>query len=233
MGQGPVGRCREGAKKPRREGGAAKYSEREKTRYDFTKSFEEQINDWKKGIFPQRDSLLLGATPQIWEKVGFNALPVTINQTHIDYALNGSKDADHYIGEEATKDLPNLIQRPVAIIQSQSDPTRGVVIVRKDHNGKKIIAAVEVDGFGHLNNQRIDSNAITSVYAATNALNTLNSAIQHTSTGKKNSIIGTKEKPLLYYRALGFKCPGACLKTASYTEYGIKARMSRQESIPF
>ena len=55
--------------------------------YDYSKSLAEQIDDYKKGIIPRNDTLLVSGTPEIWQKVGFNALPVTINQTHVDYAI--------------------------------------------------------------------------------------------------------------------------------------------------
>ena len=57
--------------------------------YDYSKSLAEQIDDYKKGIIPRNDTLLVSGTPEIWQKVGFNALPVTINQTHVDYAIGG------------------------------------------------------------------------------------------------------------------------------------------------
>ena len=55
--------------------------------YDYSKSFAEQIDDYKKGIIPRNDTLLVSGTPEIWQNVGFNALSVTINQTHVDYAI--------------------------------------------------------------------------------------------------------------------------------------------------
>ena len=175
------------------------------TTYDYSKPFAEQVDDWKAGLIPQIDSLVLGATPSIWQRVGFNALPVTINQTHVDYALNNTKDSDHYIGEAALKDLPNQIERPVAIIQSQSDPKRAVVIVRRVHNGKNIINAVEVDGQARLNRRRTDSNAITSVYAATNALGMLNDALHHESAGAVELFYWNKREA---YTLLN--CPRLC-----------------------
>ena len=153
--------------------------------YDYSKSFAEQIDDYKKGLIPQNDTLLVSGTPEVWKKVGFNALPVTINQTHVDYALNGTKDSDHHIGETLLKDLPNAIQTPIAIIQSQSPTSndRAVVILKMTHAGKNVIAAVEVDGYGRTNNIRIDSNAMASLFAKTNALTQLNNAINNTVNG--------------------------------------------------
>ena len=153
--------------------------------YDYSKSFAEQIDDYKKGLIPQNDTLLVSGTPEVWKKVGFNALPVTINQKHVDYALNGTKDADHHIGETLLKDLPNAIKTPIAIIQSQSPTSndRAVVILKMTHAGKNVIAAVEVDGYGRTNNIRIDSNAMASLFAKSNALTQLNKAINNTVSG--------------------------------------------------
>ena len=104
--------------------------------YDFTKSFADQIDDYKRGIMPQRDTLIVSETPELWKKVGFNSLPVTVDQTHVDYALNRSKDFDHHIGETVLKMLPQLIKEPIAIIQSQSPQhkDRAVVVLDASHN---------------------------------------------------------------------------------------------------
>ena len=37
--------------------------------YDYTKPFSEQIKDWKKGIIPKNDSLLVGTTPDILQNI--------------------------------------------------------------------------------------------------------------------------------------------------------------------
>ena len=105
--------------------------------YDYTKSFAEQINDWKQGLIPQNDSLLVSGTPEVLKKTGFNALPITINQKHIDYAINGTKDVDHHLGETLLKQLPQALENPVAIISSQTQPNRVVAILKMQHKRKK------------------------------------------------------------------------------------------------
>ncbi|MCR5451361.1 MAG: hypothetical protein K6F00_01885, partial [Lachnospiraceae bacterium] len=84
--------------------------------YDYSKSFVEQIDDYKKGKIPKYDTLIVSGTPDLYLQLGFNAVPFTINQTHIDYALNGTKDSDHYIGEDMLRQLPEALKDPVAII---------------------------------------------------------------------------------------------------------------------
>lgn len=97
----------------------AKMSASKAEKYDFTKPFAEQLDDWKAGKIEKNDTLVVGSTPEVFQKVGFNALPVTINQTHVDYAINGTKDEEHHIGEPMLKQLPRAMKSPVAIIASE------------------------------------------------------------------------------------------------------------------
>lgn len=76
--------------------GGVKYQDRP-AGYDYSKPFDQQIDDYKNGIIPSGDTLIVGETPDIFKQIGFNALPMSINATHVDYALKGTKDADHYI----------------------------------------------------------------------------------------------------------------------------------------
>ena len=59
----------------------AKMSASKAEKYDFTKPFAEQVDDWKAGKIGKNDTLVVGSTPEVFQKVGFNALPVTINSS--------------------------------------------------------------------------------------------------------------------------------------------------------
>jgi hypothetical protein len=169
----------------RREEDETQYS-KSKVAYDYTKSFSEQIDDFKKGNFPEKDTFVLGSTPKIYREIGFNALPLTINRTHVDYALNGTKDANHYLGESLLKQLPKAIENPIAIVSSKTKNKSSVVaIVSLKHRGNMVIAPIYIDGFGFQNGIQIDSNAITSVHARNNAITgLLKDAISQEANGK-------------------------------------------------
>lgn len=154
--------------------------------YDFKKSFAEQVDDYDKGKVPEGDSLLIGATPDVFKSVGLNALPMTINQTHVDYALHGTKDVNHHIGDSLLKQLPEALKKPVAIITSRTSNTSSLVaILSMTHNGNQVNVPVYIDGYGFQNGVMIDSNAITSVYARENAITTLlTNAIKNEAAGK-------------------------------------------------
>lgn len=139
--------------------------------YDFTKSFAQQIDDWIAGKIPKNDSLLVGKTPEVFQKIGFNALPMTINQTHVDYAINGTKNTDHTIGADGLKQLPQALEHPVAVIASKTQGDTSVVaLLPFTHNGNTVIAPVVIDGYAKQNNVLLDSNAVTSIHGRSNAI---------------------------------------------------------------
>ena len=176
--------------------------------YDYTKSFEEQLDDWIKGKVPQRDSLLIGGTLKVMQEIGMNALPVTINQKHIDYAIKGTKDADHTIGAALIKQLPTALKNPVAIVSSNTMTNRVVALLNLRHNGKNVIAPVEIDGFGHTNNVRIDSNAVTSIFGKGNAVTTLlYNAAQKEANGRKDIFFWNKKEAVSLLQGAGLQLP--------------------------
>lgn len=62
------------------------YSEGDDT-YDFSKSFAEQIDDYINENFPRNDTLIVCPTPEVFRKIGLNALPMTYTQGHLKEAL--------------------------------------------------------------------------------------------------------------------------------------------------
>lgn len=178
-------------------------------KYDYSKSFADQIDDYKNGLLPVYDTFVVSETPKVWQDIGFNALPVTLNQTHVDYALNGTKDADHEISETDLKKLPEKIKEPIAIIQSQSNPSRAVVFIEMtSKSGKNIVTPVEVDGYGTTNSITIDSNALASMFGKKNAPKQLKNAIDNTVNGKTELFYWDKKRSLALLHLAGLQLPG-------------------------
>lgn len=178
-------------------------------KYDYSKSFADQIDDYKNGLLPVYDTFVVSETPKVWQDIGFNALPVTLNQTHVDYALNGTKDADHEISEADLKKLPEKIKEPIAIIQSQSNPSRAVVFIEMtSKSGKNIVTPVEVDGYGTTNSITIDSNALASMFGKKNAPKQLKNAIDNTVNGKTELFYWDKKRSLALLHLAGLQLPG-------------------------
>ena len=142
--------------------------------FRYFRYFAQQIDDYVAGKFPRTDTFVLGKTPDIYQKVGLSALPMTMDQVHVDYALNGTKDADHLMGADLLKKLPSLLEKPVAIIESATHPGNSVVaIVKGEVNGNQLMAAVRVGGGGRQNGAIIDSNHVASSHGKGNAITKL------------------------------------------------------------
>lgn len=177
-------------------------------KYDYTKSFAEQIEDYKNGKFPKNDTFIVGKTPDVLVKIGLSELPMTITQKHIDYALNGTKNIDHHIGD-VIKQLPSALENPVAIIASQSSPkTSVVVIVSLQHQNNQIIAPIYVSGRGTANGLEIDSNAVTSVHARKNAISVLlQNAVKNETNGRVGLFYWNKKEAIKLMTSIGVTMP--------------------------
>ena len=187
----------------------AKMSASKAEKYDFTKPFAEQVDDWKAGKIEKNDTLVVGSTPEVFQKVGFNALPVTINQTHVDYAINGTKDEEHHIGEPMLKQLPRAMKSPVAIIASESQRGTSVVaLLPFIKDAKSVIIPVYIDGLGRQNSIVIDSNAVTSIYEKKNAVTgLLTSAIEKSNNGETTLFYVDKVKAAALYQVARVPMP--------------------------
>ncbi len=174
-------------------------------KYDYTKSFEQQVDDYKKGLIPKYDSLIVSGTPKVLRDIGFNALPVTINRQHVDYALNGTKDADHSLGESMLKQLPKALESPIAVINSDTEPNRVVAILGFTVNGKNVVAPIQIDGFATQNNLSIDSNAVASVFGKGNVLKQLVTAINGETAGKNTLYYWDKKRALSLLQTRGLQ----------------------------
>lgn len=196
---------------------AAKKKAAKNGSYDFGKSFAQQVDDWIAGNFPARDTLLIGKTPEVFRKIGFNALPMTINQTHVDYAINGTKNAEHTIGESALKQLPKALEKPVAIIASKTQSGTSVVaLLPFTHNGDTVIAPVTIDGFGFQNSIQIDSNAVTSVHGRKNAVTRLLAdALNDYAQGKTTLFYWDKKQATTLLRMARVTMPKASAQARS------------------
>ena len=185
------------------------YKEEDGKIYDYTKPFSQQLEDWKAGKIPERDSLLVSGTPEVMQKIGMNALPITINQRHIDYALNNTKDIDHSLGEALLSQLPQAIKKPVAIVSSETKPGRVVALLEIVHGGKNIIAPIAIDGYGKQNDIIVDSNAIASVFAKGNAVTgLLKNAVQKEANGQKAVFYLDENKAAVLLQTAGLQLPG-------------------------
>lgn len=177
--------------------------------YDYSKSFAEQVDDWDNGKFPIRDTFILGGTPIIYQRIGFSALPMTMNQAHVKAALRGN-DPDHIVDKGFLSSIPQLLEHPVAIIESKTRENESVVaIVSKKINGKQVVAAINIGGIGRSNTYNIDVNHISTVFGKGNALTgLLNDALIKEASGGTAIYYLNKKEALSLLNSAGVQFPG-------------------------
>ena len=178
--------------------------------YDYSKPFAEQVDDWMAGRIPQYDTLLIGRTPLLYRQIGLSDVPMTIDQTHLDYMVNGTKNEDHHLGVALVKQLPELLEHPVAVIESATRPGDSVMaIVKGKVNGKQLVAAVRIGGNGVQNGAQIDSNHIVSAQGRGNAVTKLlNDALQKELRGEVGVYYWNKNEALPLTVRAGVQFPG-------------------------
>lgn len=178
--------------------------------YDYSKPFAEQVDDWMAGQTPQYDTLLIGRTPLLYRQIGLSDVPMTIDQTHLDYMVNGTKNENHHLGVELVRQLPELLEHPVAVIESATRPDDSVMaIVRGKVNGRQLVAAVRIGGNGVLNDLVIDANHIVSAQGRGNAVTKLlNDALQKELRGEAGVYYWNKEEALPLTVRAGVQFPG-------------------------
>ena len=178
--------------------------------YDYSKPFAEQVDDWMAGQTPQYDTLLIGRTPLLYRQIGLSDVPMTIDQTHLDYMVNGTKNEDHHLGVALVRQLPELLEHPVAVIESATRQDDSVLaIVKGKVNGKQMVAAVRIGGNGVQNGAQIDSNHIVSAQGRGNAVTKLlNDALQKELRGEVGVYYWNKEEALPLTVRAGVQFPG-------------------------
>ena len=184
--------------------------------YDYSKTFAQQIDDYKAGRFPKYDTLIVGATPEVFQKIGLNALPMTYATGHLKDVLQGNK-VDHNFGEANLKRIPEAMKNPVAIIASNTKPQSSIVaILDLSFGNKPMFAAVEIEGYGIMNGKRIDSNAITSIHTRANAAKLLADAITNDSDTAICLFYLNKKSATALFNASGVQFPGGKTVTDGY-----------------
>lgn len=178
------------------------------SRYDYSKSFAEQIDDYVNGKIPKYDTLVVGKTPEVFQEIGLTPLPMTYGTGHLKEVLNGTKK-DHDFGVEVLKRVPEALESPVAIIASKTKPNSSIVaILDLSSKNKPLFAAVEIDGYGTLNKESIDSHAITSIHERKNASTLISDAIAHNRDDSISVFYVDKEKATRLLDASGVQFPG-------------------------
>lgn len=145
---------------------------------------------------------------------------MTINQKHIGDALNvtykGSQQEklNHTFTVQELSTLPEKLTDPIAIIHDKrqgkvkpSESNVDVIVEMKVASGKKVIAAVQIGGNGHINGVRVDSNRVSTVHGNTDTVNRLVEAINEHQQGSVTVFYVNNEKTTKVLQSAGNPIP--------------------------
>lgn len=169
------------------EDGMVRMSAKEE-RYDFSKPFGEQVKDWLAGLFPQKDTFVVGATPNVLKEIGFNDLPVTMDQKHVNHIVGKTKNADHNLEMTFLEKLPELIKKPLAIFENSEAPEDGVTMLlafrNKNADDRPVIGVVNIKKGGAIHGMSLDANRLLTAHSRADITEKLQTAVAKEQNGE-------------------------------------------------
>ncbi|MBR6255135.1 MAG: hypothetical protein IKR22_06860 [Clostridiales bacterium] len=149
------------------------------TRFSKALSFAEQVDESLAGRWNRYESLYVCDTPEILQAVGLKDYPMLMSQSHLrTITAPNNRTHQHGIDIAIVKQLPELLKKPLVIMESKSRAGDVVVVTNKaDQNNNPIIVTIRQDGTGMISDIEVDSNYITSMYGKDRFQNFITSAI--------------------------------------------------------
>lgn len=153
-----------------------------KEKVDASKSFATQIDEVLSGKDTETTHIKVMNTPKVLRDLNIPDLPVVITAKHIkSVVFDDGKEKMNYhgLGAETVKKLPELLSDPVMVIKSRTKDDSIVVFTAElDKQKRPIIAAIKLNGYAFVGNDRIQANVLTSVYGRNNFSSFLNNNIE-------------------------------------------------------
>lgn len=138
---------------------------------------EDLAENWNRALY-------IRETPITLRGIGLGDLPMTITAKHIQN-INHTEDPSgqhpewHGIDQATIARLPQLLERPVVIMDSATVPGDIVVVVSEvDDQGRPIVVSIRPNGTAKVDEQRGPSNFITSVYGRNGYAAWVNQAVR-------------------------------------------------------
>lgn len=191
------------------------------------RSFSEQVDAVLDGTFDKSGNLVyIGQTPSSLRRIlGWLDLPMLMRpeKVYLNAVSQARAKQDHRYkeGEEyhalghKLKNLPNMLDTPVAIIKSNKDATdERILLVTTETNsdGEVIVIALDTDRIGRLDNRKVFANVVLSAYGKRSLYEYL-----RTSNAEGRILFIDKQKSQRLTSAGGVQFPVGIIDT-DYTE---------------
>ncbi len=147
-------------------------------------TFYETVDQVLDETYPKRSMIVvLSKIPDILKEIGLEDLPITITQKHFYTITNKSvkyKDVNyHNLGVDLIKKLPESLRQPLKILLSNTKVDSVVLVTDLiDNENRPVIASIKTNGKGKVDNKKINTNVLTSVYGRNNYDNFIKNNIE-------------------------------------------------------
>ena len=164
--------------------------------YDYSRSFSDQVDDWLQGKMPERDTLVIGGTPDALQSIGFGNLPLVMDQKHMRYMLGIPKNADHDLGVDLVKRIPDMVSNPILIINDEKNENGAMLIFGESNpnaQNRRIVGAATITSKGRVNDLSIDASKLETVHSRGDVYKKIARAIELERNGKNGIYYANKE----------------------------------------
>lgn len=121
---------------------------------------------------PENSAVYIRETPAVVRAVGLRDLALTMTTKHAKAATSGVVVDDphaHHVTDEVVEQLPELMERPVMVLDSNTVPGDIMVVLDAlDTKGNPVVATVHPNGHAQVGGEKGRANFITSVYGRDN-----------------------------------------------------------------
>lgn len=184
---------------------------REATQAEITTRYQQSVHDILNGASSSSDALLVGYTPEVYQKLGMPDLPFVVGSGHVYSMAKTADEASaegkfhkgvnyHGLGENVVADILDFVKDPVMVISAKDvdakttpmRSTHSVVALIDVGTGKEsMVIPVAITAERTVNGMRMDVNAISSAYEK-NTTGLVNEAIAQFNAGE-NSVFYVKK----------------------------------------
>lgn len=134
--------------------------------------FGEEVEDCLERRLPQTTAVRVGAVPDILKEMGCGNMELYITQKCLRNILHASlKSTSHYHNIELRqlKQLPELLNKPLAVLSTKSHPgTITVILDAQDKEKNQLIVPIKINGSAFYQEEKVEANFILSFYGKRN-----------------------------------------------------------------
>lgn len=134
--------------------------------------FGQEVDACLEKKLDQTSAVWVGTVPEVLQQNGCGTMDLYITQKHLRNILQTSlQNRSHYhnIELQQFKQLPELLNNPLAILQSKSHQGSVIVVLdAQDRQNNPLIVPIRTDGYAFYQRKNVKANFILSVYGKRN-----------------------------------------------------------------